>query len=1715
MHRLKLFDVAYIRCIDNFSTVNVVGDTEAATRASEAFISKYQDLTLGQKIITETVQTNNLPEDQYVLLLSEIEDQHPEVLCQPQYPQQSMVLSVLEQSKLAKAKQHILSFSPGKHLPVVPPRPLHTTPQPTSLRDASLLLPNGGMLTVKRGDLLKEKVTAIVNAANDQLDHIGGVAFAIDRASGGNVQRESRKLIQKSGRVPTGQVAVTGAGGRLQCQSVIHAVGPNANERPHKECEQLLKMVCENVLRTAEAQGMTSVALPAISSGIYAMKKDVVAQILISTILHYPYQHSSPLKDIRIVLFEEETLRPFLQFASEVKQRMPPGTAQRVICVASSPDVVEIPLEKTHRRMVIKKAHFLYEDADIKVAAICSELGFETGYSKELDGHLKGQLSEAVRVRYQYRRPDGFDVFTVHVQHASINCRYLVIVNILDHSLGTRQDAHKCLQQILQAVCQEADTLEMPSVAIAPKTFAVAGFQPECVLPEFIHMLNQFKFTNQEFLTDVRFLALDPDTFDILIAGAERSIGRPLKQPPKHTQALQAPQQPHQPGPAGGRSNTSGHQICKEVTYQPGGTAGHVGQGTPGTGQPPTPANPEEVQQHAPSTFVVYDDVVEIPLEKTHRKMVIKKAHFIYEDADIKVAAICSELGFATGSNKELDGHLKGQLSEAVRVRYQYRRPDRFDVFTVHVQHATFGCRYLVIVNILDHSLGTCQDAHKYLQQILQAVCQEADTLEMPSVVIAPSTFSIGGFQGGSILPAFIRMINDFKFTNDDFLTDVRFLALDQNSFNFLIAGAERHIGKSLRKPVQSSHSTGSYLRGTGTAGAPEQGSQEHSTFSQVQTSTPHPFKIGAHQTGHGVGASTTSAADTRSIPSVSIPFHQGRNLTIKKGNLVEEAVVAIVNSTDEHLQHSSGVAKAINEASGGAVQVVLNDVVVRMGGGAQSGRVVVTAAGGSLRCKHVIHAVWPAAREKPNKGYARLLEELFKEVICIADERQMKSIALPPMTSGSCELSKEMIAQIIIDSILHYPFPVNSLMTDIRIVIGDDETWSPFLKYAVEVKKSHPAACAGSTPSKRYVQSQSHFVNDGPHEWQPSALPGPGHSVDHSTAYLTATPVPSEDMVEIPLEKIHRKMVIKKSHFLHEDTDIKVAAICSELGFGEGVNKKLDDHVKGQLSEAVRGRYQHSKPDRFDVFTVHVQHATISCRYLVIVNILDRSLGSQLNAQNILQQIVQAVCQEADTLEMPSVALATSTFSVGGFQKGSILPAFIRVISHYRFTNEDFFTDVRFVANQNTFNDLIADAERTVGRSLRIPQPPKVANQPLMDPSNSSSSPGPPAPGVGGAPVIPPAPMVGGAPVTPPVPVVGGAPVTPPAPVVGRAPVTPPAPVVGGAPVTPPVPVVGGAPVTPPAPVVGGATVTPPAPVVGGAPVTPPAPVVGGATVTPPAPVVGGAPVTPPALVVGGAPVPPAAPVVGGAPVTPLASDMSSSKDTQLPSPGPGMTKLSEHVFFALVCGDLCKVQADAVVVPVAPSLDVKSGVVQAVDAASGGAISCAVKQIKQTKQTVNEGNAIPVAITSGLNCKQAILLIRNAKGKSEALDHACHEALKLAEVLGARSVTFPPISSNKKKDKLAKSMTGAFASFLPQNSQYAVRVTVVVKENDKDTLKAFRSLAGKVTTDQGIDELPHQMNPDSDKLVTPPDSPSQSHQEPPGLEDDPNATDGPGTAV
>ena len=85
--------------------------------------------------------------------------------------------------------------------------------------------PDGRLLRVVQGDITEEDVDTIVNAANEELAHGGGVAGAISRKGGREIQDESSRWVQEHGRVPTGGAVITGAG-ILKARYVIHVVGP-------------------------------------------------------------------------------------------------------------------------------------------------------------------------------------------------------------------------------------------------------------------------------------------------------------------------------------------------------------------------------------------------------------------------------------------------------------------------------------------------------------------------------------------------------------------------------------------------------------------------------------------------------------------------------------------------------------------------------------------------------------------------------------------------------------------------------------------------------------------------------------------------------------------------------------------------------------------------------------------------------------------------------------------------------------------------------------------------------------------------------------------------------------------------------------------------------------------------------------------------------------------------------------------------------------------------------------------------------------------------------------------------------------------------------------------------------------------------------------------------------------------------------------------------
>ena len=125
-------------------------------------------------------------------------------------------------------------------------------------------------IQVYRGDIVNEKTEGIVNAANGYLSHGAGVAGALSRAAGPTLQAESDAYVAQNGELSVAEVAVT-RGGRLHCKVVLHAVGPNWKEySDHKQCQDDLKSTILNCLMRADTMKLTSLAVPAISSGKFS-----------------------------------------------------------------------------------------------------------------------------------------------------------------------------------------------------------------------------------------------------------------------------------------------------------------------------------------------------------------------------------------------------------------------------------------------------------------------------------------------------------------------------------------------------------------------------------------------------------------------------------------------------------------------------------------------------------------------------------------------------------------------------------------------------------------------------------------------------------------------------------------------------------------------------------------------------------------------------------------------------------------------------------------------------------------------------------------------------------------------------------------------------------------------------------------------------------------------------------------------------------------------------------------------------------------------------------------------------------------------------------------------------------------------------------------------------------------------------------------------------
>jgi len=167
-----------------------------------------------------------------------------------------------------------------------------------------------GRVRVIVGDITTQDVDAIVNAANSSLLGGGGVDGAIHRAGGPEILEECREIRRTRfpQGLPTGEAVIT-TGGKLPTLYVIHTVGPVYGEHRGKEAE-LLANCYHNSLTLAVEKNLTSIAFPAISTGVYGYPLEEAAEVSSKTIENF-LSTDRQLKEVRLVFFQDRDAKVF------------------------------------------------------------------------------------------------------------------------------------------------------------------------------------------------------------------------------------------------------------------------------------------------------------------------------------------------------------------------------------------------------------------------------------------------------------------------------------------------------------------------------------------------------------------------------------------------------------------------------------------------------------------------------------------------------------------------------------------------------------------------------------------------------------------------------------------------------------------------------------------------------------------------------------------------------------------------------------------------------------------------------------------------------------------------------------------------------------------------------------------------------------------------------------------------------------------------------------------------------------------------------------------------------------------------------------------------------------------------------------------------------------------------------------------------------------
>ncbi|XP_029400588.1 protein mono-ADP-ribosyltransferase PARP14 isoform X2 [Mus pahari] len=399
----------------------------------------------------------------------------------------------------------------------------------------------GVKLIILEEDLSRFPVDVVVNAANENLKHISGLAQSLSKAAGPELQRECDQIVKEGGVVPPGNAVISKAG-KLPCHHVIHAVGPRWKGDKVLECVSLLKKVVKQSLTLAEEYKCRAIAMPAVSAGIFDFPLELCVATIVSAIKEHFQQDTHTLKKIYLVDLSAKVARAFVEAVKT--------TYKDLLSHTASPSSLKalVPLGKTPQ----KQGNLLVSPEGLIIRLI--EEGVQNAKTHAVVNSIspdlklnKGPLSQAF---LEKAGPELQEELTKAGQGVSVNVG--MILQTSGCNLNSRHVFHvvsppwkrdnsawslKIMKNIIRDCLKTTEDLSLQSIAFPAIGTGNLGFPK----PEFAKLIisEVFKFSSRnqlKTLQEVQFLLHPTDHENIQAFSDEfdkRNNGDPSDKDPR------------------------------------------------------------------------------------------------------------------------------------------------------------------------------------------------------------------------------------------------------------------------------------------------------------------------------------------------------------------------------------------------------------------------------------------------------------------------------------------------------------------------------------------------------------------------------------------------------------------------------------------------------------------------------------------------------------------------------------------------------------------------------------------------------------------------------------------------------------------------------------------------------------------------------------------------------------------------------------------------------------------------------------------------------------------------------------------------------------------------------------------------------------------------------------------------------------------------------